>query len=452
MRREFAAIAPDEGYRLDELIRHSKAFEKALKKLVTRRRRDTDPSIVQFENALSIHEGKAHPHRRIQKTPISLTEAVGHHCGWLDVLFAAECMSQSALGLNRSLFETAIQLSEGSSDEKKQKRLKHLIRDMYSRLVSGHLSADIFDADVRIVPPDECDDVTRGKLMRTEHWRSKIQSAMTAGLHEDEHPRILAAVKEIESWTLAHEKVLVFGVFLRPLQLLRDVLNVRHALRAADVGKPIAHAVHTDAVLREIALRQLNRLRAEGALSDRLSTGTGAEMRRALAESHKAYKRLRDKVRRRAKKPVVAWRTDPSLLRGAAVDRELKGVLEDHLVSFVLDDFLATTSKSDEVTDERFEALTTEFVEERLRPLLGELGDEDVDEERAVLRQEALRALLQDDDGARASTRDYSRAPRAGRPGAIFRPHSIDPAPRRGSSSRRVRSVVRGSTSTNPAA
>jgi hypothetical protein len=54
---------------------------------------------------------------------------------------------------------------------------------------------------------------------------------------------------------------------------------------------------------------------------------------------------------------------------------------------------------SEEVTDERFDALATEFVEERLRPLLGELGDEDVDEEQAVLRQEALRALLEDDDG-----------------------------------------------------
>ena len=29
--------------------------------------------------------------------------------------------------------------------------------------------------------------------------------------------------------------------------------------------------------------------------------------------------------------------------------------LEDHLVSFVLDNFLATTSESDEVTDERFD-------------------------------------------------------------------------------------------------
>jgi hypothetical protein len=391
-----AAAAPDEGYRLDKLIGQSKAFEKTLKDFVTRRRRDTDPSIVEFKNAVSAPKESVHPHRNIQKIPIGVIEAVCHRSGWLDVLFAAECMNQSALGLNRRLFESAIQLSEGSSDEKKQKRLKHLIRDMYSRLASGHLSADLFDADVRIVPPDDCNDVTRGKLQRTEYWRSKIQTAMSTYLHEDEHPRILAAVKEIENWTLAHEKVLVFGVFLRPLRLLRDVLNVRHALRAADAGRPIAHAVHTDPALLGIALRQLDRLRAEGALSGCLSSGNGVEMRRALVKSHRAYEGLRPMVRRRAKKPIVAWRTDPSLLGGAAVDRELEGALEDHFVSFVLDDLLATTSESDDVSDERFKALTTEFVEKRLRPLLGELGDEKDGQKRAKLRQESLRELVKD--------------------------------------------------------
>jgi Helicase conserved C-terminal domain len=90
---------------------------------------------------------------------------------------------------------------------------------------------------------------------------------------------------------------------------------------------------------------------------------------------------------------------DSSLFGGAPVDRELRRALEEHFVSFVLDNFLATTSESDEVTEERFDALTTEFVDERLRPLLGELGDDDADEGQAVLRQEALRSLLEDDDG-----------------------------------------------------
>ncbi len=125
----------------------------------------------------------------------------------------------------------------------------------------------------------------------------------------------------------------------------------------------------------------------------------GEASRRALIDSHKAYERLRRQVRNQAKKLVMAWRNDSTLLGGAPVDRRLESSLEDHLVSFVLDDFLATTSETDKVIPERLVALANEFVEERLRPLLGELGDEDVDEEQAVLRQKALRTLLEDDDG-----------------------------------------------------
>jgi hypothetical protein len=180
--------------------------------------------------------------------------------------------------------------------------------------------------------------------------------------------------------------LLVLGFFLGPLRLLRDVLNVRKALRAADARGPIAHAVHIDPSLLGIALSQLEHLRAEGALSGRLISGNGAEMRRALTDSHKAYQRLRRQLRGRAKKPVIAWRTDPTLLGGTPVDRKLEGALEDHLVSFVLDDFLATTLVSDGATHESVDALTNQFVEERLRPLLNELGNEDVDQDQAVLR------------------------------------------------------------------
>ncbi|WP_375757348.1 helicase-related protein [Corallococcus exercitus] len=392
-----AAVAPDEGSRLDELCAAARDFTKTLASHVTRRRRDEDPLVTSFRKGAALPEGLPHPHRRLRRVQIGWTETVGQNSPWLDVLFAAECMSQSARGL--TLKDTA--------------EWPRAVRDAYTKLSAGHVSIDLSETSepLRVPEPGVVDDHTRGKIARAAYWYRRLRDDRKRVLEglppvngaeldpDAEHPRILAAVREIEGWTLRREKVLVFGVFLRPLRLLRDVLNVRHALRAADARRPIAHAVHTDAALLGIALRQLDRLRAEGVLTGRLSSGNGAEMRRALADSQKAYERLRDRVRRRAKKAVVAWRIDPLLLGGAPVDRELEGALEDHLVSFVLDDFLATTSESDEVTDERFEALTTEFVEERLRPLLGELGSEDVDEEQAVLRQESLRALLEDDDG-----------------------------------------------------
>ncbi|MGV3520267.1 helicase-related protein [Luteitalea sp.] len=392
-----AAVAPDEGSRLDELCAAARDFTKTLSPHVTRRRRDEDPLVTSFREGAVLPEGLPHPHRRLRRVQIGWTETVGESSRWLDVLFAAECMSQSARGL--TLKDTA--------------EWPRAVRDAYTKLSAGHVSIDLSETSelLRVPEPGVVDDHTRGKIARAAYWYRRLRDGRRRVLEgmqsmngpeldaDAEHPRVLAAVKEIEGWTLKREKVLVFGVFLRPLRLLRDVLNVRQALRAADAGRPIAHAVHSDAALLGIALRQLERLRAEGVLSGRLAMGNGAEVRRALADSHRAYERLRDKVRRRAKKPVVAWRSDRSLLGGAPVDRELEGALEDHLVSFILDDFLATTSESDEVTDERFGALTTEFVDERLRPLLGELGGEDVDEEQAVLRQESLRALLADDDG-----------------------------------------------------
>lgn len=394
-----AATAPDEAERLDALIKAAQRFEAALKPYVTRRRRAESNEIKAFRDKLLDEKQKQrpHPHRKVKALPISWTETVGQNSPWLDVLFAAECMSQSARGLR--VKDTA--------------DWPRAVRDAYTKLSAGHVSIDLSETSepLRVPEAGVIDDHTRGKIARAAYWYRRLRDGRRRVLEgmqpmngaeldaDAEHPRVLAAVKEIEGWTLKREKVLVFGVFLRPLRLLRDVLNVRHALRAADAGRPIAHAVQSDAALLGIALFQLERLRAEGALSGRLAMGDGAKVRRALADSHRAYERLRDKVRRRAKKSVVAWRSDRSLLGGAPVDRELVGALEDHLVSFILDDFLATTSESDEVTDERFGALATEFVEERLRPLLGELCGEDVDEEQAVLRQESLRALLADDDG-----------------------------------------------------
>lgn len=391
-----AAVAPDEGRRLDKLCAAAKDFSKTLAPHVTRRRRDEDPLVARFRHGAALPEQLPHPHRRLRRVQIGWVETVGQSSPWLDVLFAAECMSQSARGL--TLKDTAA--------------WPRAVRDAYTKLSAGHVSIDLTETSdpLRVPEAGEIDDHTRGKLARAAYWYRRLRDGrkrVLAGLPpangaefdpDAEHPRILAAVKEIESWTLNHEKVLVFGVFLRPLRLLRDVLNVRHTLRAADAGRPVAHAIDSDGGLFGIALRQLDRLRMEGVLSGRLCTGNGSDLRRALSDGQKAYQRLRDKVRRRAKKAIVAWRTAPWLLGGAPLDRKLEGALEDHLASFVLEDFLATTSESGEVTDARFDALTSEFVEQHLRPLLGELGDEDVDEEQAVLRQQALQALFEDND------------------------------------------------------
>jgi Helicase conserved C-terminal domain len=396
-----AAVAPDEGARLDELCKAAREFTRVLSPYVTRRRRDEDKLVRRFRNGGKLSNGAPHPHRRLERVQIGWTEIVGTASPWIDVLFAAECMSHSARGL--SLTDTA--------------EWPKAVRDAYTKLSAGHVSLDLSETSepLRVPGLGTVDEFTRGKIVRTAYWYRRLRdarrgvidgvpSSLAAALNPDsEHPRILEAVKEIERWTSRREKVLVFGVFLQPLRLLRDVLNVRQALRSADEGLPIAHAIHTDPALFGIALRQIERMRADGSIRERLASGNGPALRRALADSHKTYENLRRRVRDSAKHPLAAWKAEPGLLGGARLDHELEAALQDHLVSFILDDFLVSRSRADQPTRKRIEALSQRFLE-GLQPLLGELGDEDADiENQADLRQEALRAALVDDHDGRQS-------------------------------------------------
>ncbi len=391
---QHAMVAPDEGRRLDDLCSAAKAFSTALAPYITRRRRDQDALVSSFREATG-RAAQPHAHRRSERVLIGWEESESRDSPWFDVLFAAECMSQSARGLKLEHTKT----------------WPRVIRDAYTKLSAGHVSIDLSGTSkpLYVPEPGEVDDHTHGKMVRTAYWYQRLRDSRKrvpdSLPHESdarftpdaEHPRILAAVKEIEHWTQQREKVLVFGVFLRPLRLLRDVLNVRQALRMADVGRPIVHSIHTDPVLRGLAHRELERLRAEGALSGRLAAENRVD--HALAESHKAYDHLRSRVRERANKQVANWCIDPTLLGGAPVDARLASALRDHLVSFAIDDALAKTEESDDLPAERFEYLTREFVAERLRPLVGELGGDDVNQKQAVLRQKAIRTLIGEDNG-----------------------------------------------------
>ena len=388
------AVAPDEGPRLDDLCAAAARFARTLAPYVTRRRRNEDALVRAFAERVNGSENLPHPHRHLERVKIGWSEAVGSGTAWLDVLLAAEGMSHSARGL-----------SHGDTEG-----WPRAVRDAYTKLSAGHVSIDLSETNstIRVPGPEEADDYTRGKITRVAYWFRRLRDARrkvveaSPGVAFDpdcEHPRIVAAVREIESWTLKGEKVLVFGVFLRPLHLLWEVLNVRYALRMADAGRPLAHALHMNTELVGIAACQLARLQEEGMLRGRLQAATRTVMLRSLQESHKAYKKLRRHVREGVQKHVTAWRRDPLILGGGYADRELDAALRDHLVSFVLDDFLGGHSQDVEVAGERIDALAGEFLRDRVMPLLEDL-EEDEEEEQAILRQEAVRrALLEDAEG-----------------------------------------------------
>jgi hypothetical protein len=387
-----AAVAPDEVARLDELCVAARAFTRALSPYVTRRRRTEDPLMKECQLRAGSSNGP-HPHRRVEAVRIGWAEVAARSMAWLDVLFAAECMSHAARGLP---------LSHTAS-------WPAAIRDAYTKLCKGHVSADFEDADesIRVPPPEEADEHTRGKIIRVNYWyrqlrgaRARVSDAAASdALIESEHPRITAAVREIEAWTNPKEghaeKVLLFGVFLRPLKVLRDVLNVRSTLRAVDAGQPIAHSIERNDELMPIAARQLARLRDEGGVRDRLLTATATELRRALTNAHGEYESLQRRVRRLITAHTDRWFIDPQML-GGVDDQALKTSVRAHAMAFVLDEFLSGSTSITESIEDRVATLANDYFVEHLRE---ELTDLDADEDDA--RSDALRAVFVDDPDAR---------------------------------------------------
>jgi superfamily II DNA or RNA helicase len=413
-----AAVAPDETKRLDRLCRASTEFTRTLSPYVTRRRR-TDDGLLQEIQSRGEMDARPHPHRNVEAREISWSDPDVRKSPWIDVLFAAECMSHAARGLTKA----------------DTKDWPHAIRDAYTKLCKGHVSADFFDdVSIAIPAPSEADEHTRGKIIRVNYWYKHLRAAreriaardsVEDGLVECEHPRITLAVREIEAWTqrriavdgLAHgEKVLVFGVFLHPLRVLRNVLNVRHALRAVDAGRPIAHSLHRNALSMSIARRQLDGMKRDRALGNRLRDSSESSLRDALHRGHEQYTALQTKLRGLIAKTVETWTKDPRRL-GGIDDRRVLDDVRAHAMAFVLDELLnedtAVHSDSDAAD------LAEVYFQRYLAP---EITDLDAREDDEDPRTEALRGLFNDEDtrqrqfavllagDTQASTRRYIQA------------------------------------------
>lgn len=384
-----AVVAPDEPRRIAALEQAARRFTETLRPYVTRRRRDADPLVDAFRIRFGVDASKPHPHRKLSRTEVDWI-AQGDQTAWADVLFAAECLSESLRGLPRSVTHAWPQSLQG----------------IYTKLAAGHVAADVLDAEGDVEVPEgvDLDRHTVAKVQRVAYWQNRLRQSRSAVTTrygagpaippEYEHPRVRAAVDLIERRTLhptRPEKVLVFGVFLKPLSHLRDALNVRHALHSADEGRPVVQAIHSDERLRQLAQHEAVRLDLGGSLR-----GLSARaLRDALSHGHEQYTRKRRAVHDKTKSIVRGWTTGDGPLANSDLDEKLCEALTIYAMDRTLE-----VSTSDVAPP--LDQLAERFWAERVLPLLGEDDGDGTDSKKSACLGE-LRAVLNDDD-ARQST------------------------------------------------
>jgi Helicase conserved C-terminal domain len=381
--RRQAALAPDEDPRLDELCRAAQQFEQALRPFVTRRLRGEDPLLTNFAAAIG-HTAEPHPHRRVRQVNIE----PGQSGGWVGPLFCAECLRESVRGLPAEVTRSS---SFGRAG---------------AWLANGYVSEDLDEGEIGNPDLDGSTRVGR-KVQRARYWRNLLRpmhnidpdgSTALPGLERlATHPRLTTAVREIESWTSRGEKVLVFGVFLQPLRILRDVLNIRNALRLARDGRPLPQSFHEQPRLLQLALQQTDLLLPAESGDE---AQTLAQLKRKFTEGHRAYEKLRRQLVAEARRTVRSWRRDPILLAALAPDPRLDGALSDHLLAFTLERRLGQSS---EVVPAHGKVLAEEFAVTHVQPLL---SSDEVSSREADLAEAAaqiLREAFVDDTDGRLS-------------------------------------------------
>jgi hypothetical protein len=137
-------------------------------------------------------------------------------------------------------------------------------------------------------------EVDEKRSQRVQWWLQVMRESLAGGDSQDalmEHPGLQAAVRAIDGYHKAGEKVLVFGRYTRPMRALVSLLNARQMLLALSEERPWSQAVipQEDEPAVRAASRQLGLFRKEGleGISRLLAAQYGAveEQRRKLREN-----------------------------------------------------------------------------------------------------------------------------------------------------------------------
>jgi SNF2 family DNA or RNA helicase len=185
----------------------ARAFETALRPYVLRRDKRDDP----------IFEKYIQTYRRVEICRVDprATQTTDVSREWLRRMAAAEALS----------------LLPDSSLQEKRQRIQ-LAQGL--GLVGHSTEADEDQLQKSSECPDQQESNRTSFNGPSDFWIEAAMSRKTEEIYT--HPSILEAVRLIESYALKGEKVLVFGVFIKPLQALARLLDARAILRTLEEG------------------------------------------------------------------------------------------------------------------------------------------------------------------------------------------------------------------------
>lgn len=234
-------------------------FRDALRPYVLRRDKRSDPEFRSFKEEYG-------DYRDVVDVPVS-PETEGFSRDWLRRFCAAEALSLLP------------------QDDQSIKRARLSVAQGYG---FGLTSED------ETVSADEQQNELVGQA---EFWMEAFAKE-SADIYS--HPAILAAVRKIETYTDAGEKVLVFGKFLKPMNALTRLLDAREMLRRLRDGHrwPAAGIAADSVPAVEVAMKDPSLKAPEGGipaikdmLADRYREWSGAR-RLELARLHRAIESL----------------------------------------------------------------------------------------------------------------------------------------------------------------
>lgn len=303
----------------------AEVFQSTLSPYLLRRDKREDPAVQRFAS----HTGL--PLDRYRRTDDDImVEPALQTVEWRRAICAAESLSVLAgqcdgTSRHRKRLRLTIGNGHGISgliDQHKQDEVEDRVQRQFE--AEGAEEAGI-QADESL---SDASDAEVKRKARARWWSGIITEAFAGDDEEPlfDHPAILAAVHCIERATHDGEKVLVFGRFNRPLQVLTSLLNAREMLRRIKAGRPWPQSkVHGEsgAIGGEWpAVRAANRQLYACALSEaehrEIDGELSAQYRRLERQRHRFREELFAKLQEAFAHPDMQ-RPIPGLGRGAAI-------------------------------------------------------------------------------------------------------------------------------------